>query len=323
MAEYLVRRVVQSLLVLWLVSVVTFAIIHLAPGGPIQYFLQPGLSPAAIQQQIKNLGLDRPIPVQYLDWLGDLLRGDLGHTFKGYMPVAQIIWPTFKNTLILMTTAWVLTLVIAIPWGVYNSARQYGFSDTLASLVGYAGFAMPSFWLGIILQETFALKLKWFPLSNMYTYGREGDVLDLLHHMVLPVTTLVIINLAAYLKYARASMLEVLGQDYIRTARAKGVPERRVIFRHALRNALIPVITILGLDLPFVVSGAALTEAVFNWPGMGQLFVQMAFAREYQVLMAITLIVTVVVVLGNLLADILYAVVDPRVRLTGKGVQSA
>lgn len=317
------RRVLQSLLVLWLVTVVTFAIIHLAPGGPVQIFLQPGLSPAAIEQQIKNLGLDRPIPVQYLDWLGDLLRGDLGHTFKGYIPVAQIIWPTFKNTLILMGTAWVVTLLLAIPWGVYNSARQYGLSDTLASLVGYAGLAMPSFWLGIILQQVFALKLKWLPLSNMYTYGREGDLLDLVRHMVLPVATLVIINLAAYLKYARASMLEVLGQDYIRTARAKGVPERRVIFRHALRNALIPIITILGLDLPFVVSGAALTEAVFNWPGMGQLFVQMAFAREYQVLMAITLIVTVVVVVGNLLADVLYAVVDPRVRLTGKGVQSA
>lgn len=323
MTEYLVRRFLQSLLVLFLVSVVTFALIHLAPGGPVQILLEPGLSPAAAQQQIKNLGLDRPIPIQYLDWLGDLLRGDLGYTFKGHIPVGQIVWPTFKNTVILMTTAWVLTLLIAIPWGIYNSTRPYGLSDTCAALIGYAGFAMPAFWLGIILQETFALKLGWFPLSNMYTYGREGDVLDLLHHMVLPVTTLVLINLAAYLKYARSSMLEVLGQDYIRTARAKGVPERRVVFRHALRNAMIPIITILGLDLPFIVSGAALTEAVFNWPGMGQLFVQMAYSREYQVLMAITLIVTVVVVLGNLLADILYAVVDPRVRLGGKGVETA
>ncbi|BDG61829.1 ABC transporter permease [Caldinitratiruptor microaerophilus] len=323
MIPFLVRRILQSLLVLLLVSMVTFSLIHAAPGGPVQIFLRPGLSPELVQAQIHNLGLDRPLPVQYLEWLGRLLRGDFGTTFKTGTPVGQILWPTLKNTVILMTTAWVLTLLIAIPWGIYNSTRPYGLWDTVAAVLGYAGFALPAFWFGIILQQIFALRLGVLPLSDMHTIGRQGDLLDLIRHMVLPVTTLVVINLAGYLKYARASMLEVLGQDYIRTARAKGASERRVIFRHALRNALIPIVTVLGLDLPGIVAGATLTETVFNWPGMGRLFVQMAFAREYPVLMAITVVTTAVVVLGNLLADVLYAVVDPRVRLGVRGTEPA
>ncbi|MBX5464088.1 MAG: ABC transporter permease [Clostridia bacterium] len=321
MGEYLVRRLGQSLLVLFLVSVVSFALIHAAPGGPTAIYLRPGVSPEVQRIQAHNLGLDRPLPVQYLNWIGLMLRGNFGYTFKNHLPVAQIVWPTLKNTLILMTTAWALALLIAIPWGIYSSTRQYGFVDNLGSVVGYVGFSMPPFWFGIILQMTFALALGWFPLSDMHSLGRS-DLGDLLWHMVLPVAVLVVINLAGYLKYSRASMLEVLNQDYVRTARAKGVPERRVVFRHALRNALIPVVTVLGLDLPIVVSGAALTEAVFNWPGMGQLFVQMAYAREYSVLMAITMIVGVMVVLGNLIADILYAIIDPRVQLGARGAEA-
>jgi peptide/nickel transport system permease protein len=182
---------------------------------------------------------------------------------------------------------------------------------------------MPTFWFGIILQELFALKLDLLPLSDMWTMGKEGNIGDLIYHLILPVTVLTLGFLAAYVKYSRSSMLEVLEQDYIRTARAKGVHENKVIFHHALRNALIPIITILGLDLPILVAGAALTENVFNWPGMGRLFVEMAVAREYSVLMAITMITAVMVIAGNLLADILYALVDPRVQLGRKGGVSA
>lgn len=319
MTEYLIRRVLQSILVVFLVSIVTFGLIHAAPGGPVQIFLAPGQSPESIEIQKKNLGLDRPIHIQYIEWLGRMVQGDFGNTFKANRPVNQIIFPTLKNTVILMTTSWLLSLVVAIPWGVYNSTRQYGISDNIAAIIGYAGFAMPAFWFGIILQLTFALKLNLFPLSDMYSYGQVGNVADLVQHMILPVTVLVVINLASYLRFSRASMLDVLGQDYVRTARAKGVPERKVVYKHALRNALIPIITVIGLDLPTIVAGATLTETVFNWPGMGRLFVEMAFAREYSVLMAITMIITVVVILGNLLADILYALVDPRVRLGARG----
>jgi peptide/nickel transport system permease protein len=323
MTEYLIRRSLQSVLVIFLVTIVTFALIHLAPGGPFAVLLPKGQSQEVLQQQAHEMGLDLPLPLQYLHWLGDLLQGNFGYTFKNHLPVGQILWPTLANTMILMGSAWILSLLIAIPWGIYNSTRPYGISDNLAAIIAYVGFAMPAFWFGILLQELFSLKLNWLPLSDMHTMGKEGQIGDLIAHMILPVTVLSLVFLAGYTKFARSSMMEVLRLDFVRTARAKGAPERRVIFRHALRNALIPIITILGLDLPNLVSGAALTETVFNWPGMGRMFVDMALAREYSVLMAITLVSSVMVVLGNFLADILYAVVDPRVQLGKKGGASA
>ncbi|QAY68236.1 ABC transporter permease [Paenibacillus protaetiae] len=322
MTEYLIRRVLQSVLVLFLISIVTFLLIHAAPGGPTQMMIAPGLSPEAFEVQKHNLGLDQSLPVQYWKWVSDLLQGDLGHTFKNNLPVSDILWPTVGHTFVLMAAAWLLSLIIAIPWGIFNSTRTYGLSDQTASFISYLGFAMPTFWFGIMLQQYFSIKLDWLPLSDMYTMGKEGNLADLFMHLVLPVTVLTLGFLASYVKYSRSSMLEVLDQDYIRTARAKGVKERKVIFRHALRNALIPIITVLGLDLPILVSGAALTENVFNWPGMGRLFVDMALAREYSVLMSITLITAVIVILGNLIADILYAIVDPRVQI-GKGGKAA
>jgi peptide/nickel transport system permease protein len=323
MTEYLIRRSLQSILVIFLVTIVTFGLIHLAPGGPFAVLLPKGQSQEVLRQMAHEQGLDLPLPLQYLHWLGDLLQGNFGYTFKNHLPVGQILWPTLANTMILMGTAWILSLLIAIPWGIYNSTRPYGISDNLAAIIAYVGFAMPAFWFGILLQEFFSLKLNWLPLSDMYTMGKEGQIGDLIAHLVLPVTVLSLVFLAGYTKFARSSMMEVLRLDFVRTARAKGAPERRVIFRHALRNALIPIITILGLDLPNLVSGAALTETVFNWPGMGRLFVDMALAREYSVLMAITLVSSVMVVLGNFLADILYAIVDPRVQLAKKGGASA
>ncbi|EJL21053.1 ABC transporter permease [Brevibacillus sp. BC25] len=323
MTEYLVRRVLQAVLVLFLITVVSFGLMHAAPGGPLKVMLAPGMSPEAQLIQMKNMGLDQPVYIQYMKWVGNLLQGDLGHTFKNNVPVGDILWPTVWNTFVLMSVAWGLSMLIAIPWGIYNSTKQYGLSDQIASIVAYLGFAMPTFWFGIMLQQYFAMQLNLLPLSDMYTMGKEGQVSDLILHLILPVTVLTLVNIAAYVKYTRASMLEVLEQDYIRTARAKGMKERRVIFRHALRNALIPVVTIIGLDLPTLVAGAALTESVFNWPGMGRLFVEMAVAREYSVLMSITLLISLMVIIGNLLADLIYALVDPRVQLGRKGGRAA
>ncbi|WP_028544029.1 ABC transporter permease [Paenibacillus taiwanensis] len=319
MTEFLIRRVLQSLLVLFLISIVTFGLIHAAPGGPTQIFLSPGLSQEAGRIQAHNLGLDQPVYIQYVRWLGGMLQGDLGQTFKNNLPVSEILWPTVQNTVILMGVAWLFAMLIAIPWGIYNSTSEYGISDQTASMISYIGFAMPVFWFGIMLQELISIKWDLLPLSDMYTMGKEGDMGDLFMHLVLPVSVLTLGFLASYVKYSRTSMLEVLDQDYIRTARAKGMKERRVVFRHALRNAMIPIITILGLDLPILVAGAAITESVFNWPGMGRLFIEMAVAREYSVLMAITVITAVIVVVGNLIADILYAIVDPRVQIGRKG----
>ncbi|MFS0556766.1 ABC transporter permease [Brevibacillus sp. 179-C9.3 HS] len=323
MAEYLVRRVLQSILVLFLITVVSFGLMHAAPGGPLKVMLSPGLSQEAQLVQMKNLGLDQPVHVQYIRWIGNLLQGDLGHTFKNNIPVGDILWPTVWNTFVLMSVAWGLSMLIAIPWGIYNSTRQYCLSDQIASIVAYLGFAIPTFWFGIMLQQLFAMQLNLLPLSDMWTMGKEGQISDLILHLILPVTVLTLVNIAQYVKYTRASMLEVLEQDYVRTARAKGMKERRVIFRHTLRNALIPVVTIIGLDLPTLVAGAALTESVFNWPGMGRLFVEMAVAREYSVLMSITLLISFMVIVGNLLADLIYALVDPRVQLGRKGGRAA
>jgi peptide/nickel transport system permease protein len=320
MWEYLVRRIGQSLLTLFLVSIISFALIHAAPGGPIAMLERPGVSFAALQQQMHNLGLDQPVHIQYIKWLGRLLHGDFGISYQNSTPIADQLWPSLKNTLTLMSTVYALTLLIAIPWGIQTSRKPNGFLDNLASVICYAGFAMPAFWFGIILQMFFASKMHVLPLSDMHTMGKPDTVADLVKHMILPVSTLTIISLAGYLKYARNSMLEVLGQDYVRTARAKGVPERKVVFVHALRNALIPIITIIGLSLPGIFAGAALTERVFNWPGMGRLYVDFAFGREYYGLMALTMILAAVTILGNLLSDIAYAMADPRVRLTGKGV---
>ncbi|OZB93709.1 ABC transporter permease [Paenibacillus sp. XY044] len=323
MTEYFIRRLLQSILVLFLISLVAFGLIHAAPGGPTQMMMAPGVSPETAKIQAHNMGLDKPVPTQYVIWLTNMLKGDLGHTFKNNLPVGEVLWPTVGNTIKLMAFAWFIALLIAIPWGIYNSTKVYGISDQTANFVSYIGFAMPAFWFGIILQELFSLKLDWLPLSDMYDMDKQGNFGNLLYHLILPCSVLVLGFLASYSKYARSSMLEVLEQDYIRTARAKGVPERKVIFRHALRNALIPIITIIGLDLPILVGGATLTESVFNWPGMGRLFVEMARSREYSVLMAITLITAVVVVAGNFLADILYKIVDPRVKLGSKGGKSA
>ena len=323
MSEYLIRRILTSILVLFLVSIVSFGLIHAAPGGPATLYIKPNQSPEIIKVQMHNMGLDQPLHIQYWKWLTNMLKGDFGNTFKAGRPVGDLLWPALKNTFILMGVEWVLTLLIAIPWGIYNSTRQYGFSDNLSAVVGYAGMAMPVFWFGIILQQIFSIKLDWLPLSDMYSINKQGQLGDLMLHLVLPVTVLVLINIAGYVKYSRASMLDVLGQDYVRTARAKGVSERKVIFKHALRNALIPIVTIIGLDLPVLVGGATLTETVFNWPGMGRLFVDSAYGREYSVIMAITIVTAVFVILGNLVADILYALIDPRVRLTGKGASAA
>lgn len=323
MTTYLIRRLLQAILVLFLVSVLTFIIIHAAPGGPLTILLRPGQSPEALKVQAHLLGLDQPLPIQYIQWLWRLVHGNFGNTYNGNLPIGTLMWPRLWHTVLLMGTVLIVTWIIAIPWGIYNGTHEYGISDTVASVVAYIGYGLPVFWLGLMFQVLFGLRLGWLPIAGMWDQGQNGNIGNLIIHMILPVSVLVITSLASWLKYSRSSMLEVFGQDYIRTARAKGVAESKVIFRHALRNALIPIITLMGLNLPTVVVGAALTESVFNWPGMGQFFVQMAYSHEYNALLATAIVTAFMVVIGNLLADILYSVVDPRVRLGAKGAALA
>jgi peptide/nickel transport system permease protein len=311
--RYIVRRLLQSIVLLFIVSIITFLLIHSAPGGPA-LLANPDLTREEVEAMTSNLGLDEPLPVQYLRWLGNVLRGDLGTSYGTVEPVSTVIMDRLPNTLLLTGVALVISVSIAIPLGVLSATRQNTAVDRIIAGFSFLGISVPVFWLGIMLIILFAVRWELLPAGGMYTLGQERSIADLLKHMLLPLSVLVVANLAALVRYTRSGMITVLNEDYVRTARAKGLANRKVVFGHALRNALIPVITVVAISIPNAVSGAAITETVFSWPGMGRLAVNAANTRDYPVVLGATLTVAVVVVLSNLLADLLYAVVDPRIR---------
>ena len=318
MLTYLFRRLIQAIPILFGISLVAFAIINLAPGSPVDRF-QPGrVSHATIQNLIHLYGLDRPLPVQYVKWITTFVqfwRVDAwGYSFVDGLPVTQKIFDRVPSTFELMGTALGVTILFAIPIGILAAVRQYSWADKIITMFATIGYAMPSFWLGLLLLFVFAVELNWFPLFGKYTFGQEGQPLNLIWHLALPVASLAIQQIAGWSRYMRSSMLEVMHQDYIRTAKAKGLPGSAVIYRHALRNALIPIITLLGLTIPSLLAGAAITETIFSWPGLGYLLVSSVNTRDYPVVLALTMMGGFMVIVGNLLADVLYAVVDPRIK---------
>ncbi len=314
MAAYVVRRLLQAGVLLFIVSVLTFLLIHSAPGGPA-LLANPDLSREQIQQMTAQLGLDDPLPVQYARWLRNVLRGDFGNSYNTVQPVTRLIAERLPNTIMLTGLALVLSIAIAVPLGVLSALKRNSALDRLIAGFSFIGVSIPVFWLGIMLIIVFAVQLKLLPAGGMYTLGTEFSLVDRLEHLLLPTLVLVVANLAELTRYTRSGMINVLSEDYIRTARAKGLPNRVVLIRHALRNALIPVITIIGVLLPRAVSGAAITETVFSWPGMGRLAVEAAMTRDYPVVLGATLTVALVVVLSSLVTDLLYAYIDPRIRL--------
>lgn len=310
----MVRRTGQSVVVLAIVSLMCFTLMHLLGGSPFTTLLPSPAEQAVIQQEIHLTGLDQPLWMQYMHWLWQISHGDFGYTYAGHAPISQVVLPSLKNTLLLVVVSWVISLLVAIPWGIYNGSQPYGYSDTILSLIGYVGFALPAFWFGLMLQDFFSMILLWLPPGSMYDMGHEGEVSNLALHMLMPVTVMTFGLLLGYMKYTRTSMVEVLPAEFIRTARAKGASNRRILFRHAFKNALIPLITVMAMDLPALIGGTAILEIVFHWPGVGALLVHSVFQREYTVVLAIVMISTVLVIFANWLADILYAVVDPRIR---------
>ncbi len=316
MGAYIIRRLLQAVVLLFIVSVVTFALIHKAPGGPA-LLADPGLSRAEVERISANLGLNDPLPVQYARWLGHLLRGDLGRSYSNVVPVTALIRSRLPNTITLTLSALAIAVVIALPLGIVSALRRHSWVDHLATLLSVIGVSIPVFWFGIILIIIFAVQLKVLPAGDMYTPGAASSLVDRLKHLVLPAIVLSSFNLAELTRYMRSSMIGVLGEDYIRTARAKGLAGRIVVGRHALKNAMIPVITILGILIPRAVGGAAITETVFSWPGMGRLAVEGASTRDYPVVMGLLIFTGIVTIVGNLLADIAYAIIDPRVKLGG------
>ncbi len=319
MATYVLRRLIQALPILIGISVVSFAIIHLAPGEPTDRFRSGRVSKETIDNLIRLYGLDKPLPQQFVSWFTAfwqfLWRPDAwGYSFVDGRPVVEKIFEKIPTTLQLMGSSLLVTIVIAVPIGVLAAVKQYSWADKLITSLATIAYALPSFVLGLLLLYVFALKLNLFPSFGRYTLGKEGDPANLLWHLALPVASLALQQIAGWSRYMRASMLEVLQQDYVRTARAKGLSGSKVVFKHAMRNALIPVITLLGLTLPSLLGGAAITETIFSWPGLGLMAVQSVTTNDFPVVLAILMIGGVLVLIGNLLADVLYGLVDPRIK---------
>ena len=313
MARYILRRLLQAVPILLGASLVTFLIVHLAPGGPIEAYSNPRVSHETINQMVHQLGLDRPLYEQYFVWLKGMLTFNFGWSFTDGRLVTQVIADRLPATLILMGSALLVTVAVAIPLGIVGAIHQYSSFDYALTTYSYVGLATPSFWLGLMLMFVFAVKLRLFPTNGMHAYG-DHSLGDLLRHLALPVASLAIQQIAGWSRYMRATMLEVVRQDYVRTARAKGLSDRVVLYKHALRNALGPIVTLLGLSFPGLIGGAAITESIFSWPGLGQVSIQATFGRDYPVVMGFIMVTALAVVIGNLLADIGYALIDPRVR---------
>jgi peptide/nickel transport system permease protein len=314
MAGYVLRRLAQAAVLLWIVTVVTFVLIHTAPGGPAM-LQNPDLGRDQIARIRANLGLDAPLPVQYVRWLRAASRGDFGRSYNTVEPVLRLVATRLPNTLLLTGLALGLAVLAAIPLGVASATHRNTPIDRAIAAVSFMGISTPVFWLGIVLIVVFSVQLHALPAGGMYQVGAPFSVADRLRHLVMPVFVLTIANLAEVTRYTRSAMIGALGEDYVRTAHAKGLPAPAVLFRHALRNALIPVITIVGVYLPRAVSATAITETVFSWPGMGQLAVQSAATRDYPVVLGATLAVAVFAVGSSLLTDLAYGVADPRIRL--------
>jgi peptide/nickel transport system permease protein len=320
--HYVLRRLLQAIPLILLISVAVFALIQLVPGGPMGvYGRNPNLSAEDLARLEERLGLNQPVHLQYLNWLGKVAQGDFGYSYDTKRPVTAEIGDRLPATVYLMSVTFVVVLAIAIPVGIICAVRQYSWIDTVISTLAFAGQALPVFWLGLMLILIF---YGWarnplsgeplLPARGIATLGEDFNVGDRMVHLILPVATLALGWVSWYSRYLRSSMLDVLHQGYVRTARAKGLTERVVLQRHAFKNAAIPLITVAALDLATLVTGALYVEIIFSWPGMGQLFYRAATRRDYPVLMAITMLAAVVVVLANILADMVYAWLNPRIR---------
>jgi peptide/nickel transport system permease protein len=319
MYKYIIRRILVFIPMLIVLSMIIFGLAKAAPGDPFTgRMLDPTIDPEVYEQQREALGLNDPVPVQYVNWAARMVTGDFGESmyYKG-RSVASLIWERMPNTLYLGLFALAITLIVSIPIGIYSARNPYSLFDYGATTFGFFGLAVPNFFFGLIAIYLFAIKLGWFPSQGTIT-GTDvaglQEFFDRIHHMVLPGITLGLAGTASYMRYMRSEVLDVLSSDYIRTAKAKGMSDRNVLYKHTLRNAMIPIITLMGFEFGALLSGAIITEQVFSYPGLGTLFINSITNRDYPIIMAIALLLGVTILIGNLLADIFYSIVDPRIR---------
>jgi peptide/nickel transport system permease protein len=315
--SYLVRRILMLIPLMIGLSIVMFALIHAAPGDPVVAMMGPtaASNPRYVEQARANLGLDDSLPEQYITWLSNLLHGDFGTSYTfGNKPVIDLIGDRLWNTVVLQGISLLLGILIAVPIGIISATRQYSRTDNAVTIFSFIGLALPNFWLALLLQVWIAVKLGWLPVIS--TGQANAPFPERIKYFILPVFVLVLPNIAYFARFMRSSMLEVKNQDYVTVARAKGLPNKTVLYRHSLRNALIPMITVIGLQLPAIIGGAVIIEQIFAWPGLGDLAVKAIGQRDYPVILAITLLSGAVVMIVNLLVDVFYAIADPRVRLS-------
>jgi peptide/nickel transport system permease protein len=314
--RYVARRLVQAIPLLFIISVISFTIINLAPGGPLAMFINiETAAPTDIERIRVQLGLDKPIWTRYAIWLGNILQGDLGLSYLTRRPVAAMLLDALPHTLILALCATIFSFAVAIPAGILSAIKRNSPVDYTFSAISFIGVSLPSFWFGLMLILVFSLKLGWLPSSRMYSLDIEGfNLWDRIAHLILPTLVLGMGTMASKMRYMRSAMLEVIRQDFVRTARAKGLSGRVVILKHALRNALLPIITLLGVIIPTLVGGAVLVETIFAWPGIGRIAITASFNRDYPLIMGNLMLSSVMVILGSLIADVLYSVADPRIR---------
>lgn len=320
MFRFIVRRLLQMIPILFGITLITFVIIN-AAGSPLKNMeFNPRIRPADIERVRHNLGLDEPVWKRYFIWVGNLLRGDLGVSLINFRPVTDRIQEVMFNTLLLSSISITISLLIAVPLGVYAATHRNGYVDRISSIFAVAGYAVPTVWLGLLLILLFSVQFsKWgfpsLPVGGVRDLRGGGDLKDRIQHLILPITALVLPQVATWLFYVRSNMIEVIQQDYIRAATAKGLKRKTVLYGHGFRNVLIPLVTLLGLTIPDVFAGSLVVENVFAYPGMGRLAITAINDKDHTLVMGITLMFAVLVIVGNLIADVLYAVVDPRIRL--------
>jgi peptide/nickel transport system permease protein len=315
MTAFLLKRLAQSLVLLVIVSIIGFTVLNLIPGGPMaQYALDPGMTQEDMDRLAEQLGLNRPLWVQYFDWVWRLVQGDWGTSFRDGNPVTTVIGRHIFATFLLMGSSTVIAIGIGTWIGIRGATHRYSAFDYAATIGAMVALSIPTFWFGLIGIYIFSLKLDWLPAGSMYTIG-DGSVLNYLHHLIMPSVVLALVHIAIWSRFMRTATLDAISQEFVKTARAKGLSERRVIMKHVVGNALLPMITLAGVQLPSILTGALVTETVFTWPGMGRLFLDSLGYSDYPVVMGLLMFSAILTILGNLIADIVVALVDPRIRL--------
>ncbi|MDO9573361.1 MAG: ABC transporter permease [Candidatus Contubernalis sp.] len=314
MSLFLTKRIMQTIVVLVGVSLITFFMMNLAPGDPYMMDPEMRMNPEAVARWKEIRQLDRPLHEQYYSWLFNLIKGDFGISLIHNRPVLELINERLPVTLLLTVTSLLVALLISIPLGILSALKQGSYLDKFISFFSLCGVSIPNFWLGMLLILLFAFNLNWLPPGGLRTVGAQISLADYIRHLILPVLVLSTGSAAYYIRYIRAAILEVLGQDYVLTAKAKGLKESAILFRHILRNAMIPVVTVLSLSLPYLFTGAMVTEYVFSWPGMGRWIIMAAMSRDYPSVLAVNVIVAALVAICNLGADLLYVYIDPRIK---------